>query len=232
MDKLIKEVHEIIQIYNDNFIQLIVFLLLVIFIVGFCLYSNDKDRFFKYWTNIKYELIQMFVEFFLLFFLTVFLFEIFKINIITSLKFKLYGKMILGFWIGNHIKHLYDFNKYSAIQEYISKVKNCDCGRKPDIIFKEKVKNYEFLIEDKQEELALYKSFSPVALIVLVAGKIIDSVDMDKYIILFFCGIFFFFYKVLNCKKNLFLLRRDKYEVEIELKRYQTEEIKQEPSGK
>jgi len=230
MDNMIKDLHGIIQIYNVIFIPLLISLIIIIFIALFCLFINNKDSFLDYWINIKHELIQMVAEFLLIFILAFFLFEIFNINIIKTFDFDLYGNIALSFWIAYHIKHLYDFKKYSAILKYIRKVKRHEYAKNPEVIFKEDIKHYNYLIEYTQEDLALYKSFSPIPLVVLVAGKIIDSVDMDKYITFFVYGIFLFFYKILNCRKRLLFLRRNRYEIEIALQEYLTEGIRQDSS--
>jgi hypothetical protein len=203
--------------------------------MGITLYSKMKGDGDKDWYSfvvvLKREIIQMMALGFIIFFLVYFLNESFSINVVELLQVIKYWKIIFGIWILLHMisgKELYNKINFS---DFLQQVK--DDKRKfttPEKTFLDIIERYNANYIIQVEKLGILKSLTPISLLPLIVGYIIEgkdiSVNWNWYTVVFFAILFLYLYNLWKCYKNMKFWKLYTVEVQKELRDIQCQDKK------
>ncbi len=196
------------------------------FIKGIILRSDNKESYDTCKHSIIYETQKMFIEFVSVLFLKLFLAEVFHINFNELFSIEIYLRTIIVVWLIYHALQVKHSNSlYNRIKR-IEKIKSGAYLRNPNIIFQEEINKCNYGIDAQKETLGILKAFSPMAFIVLLAGRFLDNVEVDKYTSLFFGVLILYFYKVWKCNKKLRTIMYNKCQFENEWNDYKQNSVK------
>ena len=121
----------------------------------------------------------MFIEFVSVLFLKLFLAEVFHINFNELFSIEIYLRTIIVVWLIYHALQVKHSNSlYNRIKR-IEKIKSGEYLRNPNIIFQEEINKCNYGIDAQKETLGILKAFSPMAFIVLLAGRFLDNVEVE-----------------------------------------------------
>lgn len=203
--------------YEESFLMLLVIVALyVIYIIYKLSKVNEWDKDDIVY-SLKYELEKMLVEFLLVVFLIWLVYAVFDIDILEKINIKTYGKLIFGIWLVIHLYQFHDSIKHWNRNKYIKNVNKGKYLDPPELIFAEQIKRYKVYIDLQKEKISILKSYTPMALIVLIIGRLLDGADVNIYIIIFFGCTFSYGYYVWRQFKKLGYLMMSKHDFEKEL---------------
>lgn len=228
-------IEKIVNLYNDCFWYILLIVLLFFLLMGITLYSKMKGDGDKDWYSfvvvLKREIIQMMALGFIIFFLVYFLNESFSINVVELLQVIKYWKIIFGIWILLHMisgKELYNKINFS---DFLQQVK--DDKRKfttPEKTFLDIIERYNANYIIQVEKLGILKSLTPISLLPLIVGYIIEgkdiSVNWNWYTVVFFAILFLYLYNLWKCYKNMKFWKLYTVEVQKELRDIQCQDKK------
>lgn len=226
LENIIEVVMKCLHHFNELFYVFLILFFGYFFFKIIILKSGDEERYDTYKLFIKDEAQKMLIEFVLALFLNLFLAEVFQININKLFSIKMYIRAIIAVWLIYHLLQVKHCNRlYNKIKK-IEKIKSGEYLRDPNIIFQEEINYCNFNIDIQKETLGIWKSFSPMAFIVLLAGRFLDNADVDKYTYVFFCGLILYFYQVWKCNNKLRTIMYNKYQLENEWNDYKQNPVK------
>lgn len=223
------------KLYNNCFGSIVSVILFSLVVIGFNLYSkrkNDEDeKWHSYIYVIKKKLTEMIVFAIMIFILIVFLNEAFSIDIWGLLHVSEYWKIIFGIWIIKNIcsgKKLYNWFNFN---DFLQRVKKGIYGNTtPENIMMDLIDRYNSNYILQNEKLGILKSLTPISLIPLMAGYILEgkniTVNWDWYTVAFFTILVLYFYNVWKCYKNMKFWKMLECQIQKELRniRYRNEE--------
>lgn len=226
MKNIIEVVMKCVHHFNELFYIFLILFFGYLFFKGIVLKRDDKERHDICKNFIKNEAQKMLIEFVLVFFLYLFLAEVFQINISELFSIRIYMRAIIAVWLTYHLLQVKHSNRlYNRIKK-IEKIKSGEYLRDPNLIFQEEINICNFGIDVQKETLGIWKSFSPMAFIVLLAGRFLDNADVDKYTFVFFCGLILYFYQVWKCNNKLRTIMYNRYQLENEWIDYKQNPVK------
>ncbi len=230
------KIQKAINMYNSYFWLVILITFLAIVSIGGNLYlkrENDDGKWYSFRAVLKREVIQMIVFGFIVYSLFVFLKEGVSINVVELLQLSEWWKIIFGIWIMVHIisgKELYRKLRFSG---FLKEVKNGDYKyTNPVNVFMDIIERYNANYIIQTEKLGILKSLTPISLLPLIAGYILEGknikVNWNWYTIAFFTILAFYLYNLWKCYKNIKFWRLRMVEIQRELRDFQ---IKEDPNG-
>ncbi len=201
--------------------------------IGIVLYSKKKNDDDKKWYSfreaLKREVMQMIAFGFIVYFLMFFLNEAVSINVVELLKLSKWWKIIFGIWIIVHIisgKELYDKLNFN---DFLREVKNGNHSyTTPVNIFMNIIERYNANYVIQAEKLGILKSLTPISLLPLIAGYILEGknieVNWNWYTIAFFTILVLYLYNLWKCYKNMKFWKLQMVEIQNELRDIQCKE--------
>lgn len=220
----------------DTFLNLAL-TLIICFLICFCSifytkYKVDENERWKYFgIALRKKLLGMIMLFVGIVFLTIFLEESFSVNIFELLHVSKWWKLLAVVWIINHIisgKKLYEeINFKYNLQE----IKKREFGyRTTENIMLDIESRYNSNYVLQVERLGLLKSLTPVSLIPLIFGYILEgkelAIDWNWYTVVFFSILFIYFYNLWKCYKNMQFWKDRELEVQSALRDIQSKKLK------
>lgn len=199
-------------------------------VIGFSLYSkmkNDGDnKWYNYEYVIKKKLMEMLVFVIMFFILIIFLNEAFSIDILVLLQLSQCWKFIFSIWIAKNIcsgKKLYDWLNFN---NFMQRVKEGEYKyATPENIMMDIIDSYNSNYILQNEKLGILKSLTPISLIPLIAGYILEgkniTVNWNWYTVAFFAILFLYFYNLWKCYKNMKFWKIRACEIQKELRHIQ-----------
>lgn len=212
MIKINEIIKVILDLYNDFFIGILInaiFAFIFIAIILFFKMKQDGDnKWYKFSTVSKKELLQIIMQGIIALFLITFLKESFNIDLVRLLQIETYWKVIVGVWIVLHLKSGRKLYRNLNFFDFLDNVKS---GKyyytSPQNIFLDTIEKYKTYYELEIEKIGVLKSLTPISLVPLLAGYVLEGKDIivnwNWYTIIFFTILFFYFYSVWKCYKNI-----------------------------
>ena len=228
-------IKKVIKLYNNYFGAVLSLVIISLIFVAFSLYLKNKNESDEKWYcfvyTLKKKLIEMLVMLLFTWILILFLNETFSIDLIKMIHLSKYWKLIFGIWVWLNIvsgKKLYDRLNFS---DFIQKVKKGNYRyTSPENIMLEIIDRYNANYVLQVERLGILKSLTPISLIPLIAGYVIEGknieIDWNWYTVVFFAILFIYFYNLWKCYKNIQFWKIRVLEVQKELRnvQYQSDE--------
>lgn len=225
------EIHEFVKfilgLYNDNFSWILTTTIVALICIAINLFlkmkNEDDEKWYSFFVTSKKELLQMLMQSVIVVILIIFLWESFNIDLVSLIKIGVYWKLIIGFWIVLHLKAGRALYKKLNFYNFLDDVKR----RKyyyttPQNIFLDIIERYKTNYEFEIERLGILKSLTPVSLVPLLAGYILEGKDVivnwNWYTIIFFVILFFYFYNVWKCYRNTKFWKLQMLEIQKELR--------------
>lgn len=218
------------KLYNKCFGSIVSVILFSLIAMGFILYSKVKsdgeEKWYSFEYVIKKKLTEMFVFAIMVLILIIFLNETFSIDILVLLHISQYWKFIFSIWVVKNIysgKKLYDWFNFNDFLQRVKDGKYRDTT--PENIMMDIIDRYNSNYILQNEKLGILKSLTPISLIPLVAGYILEgkniTVNWDWYTVVFFAILFLYFYYVWKCYKNMKFWKMRVLEIQKELRQIQ-----------
>ena len=223
MEQFLAGASIIIDYFNQSFLLFLVLIVLYIFFKVYRLQTYNKWDVSDILSVFKQELEKMIVEGFLVGALIWILHTIFKIDAIKVLNIDSYWKIILGAWIIIHLYQLNDYIRNLKTNRYIRDIKAGKYSDDAESIFLSEIERLNVKIELQKEVISIYKAFTPMALIVLFLGRLMDGAEFDIYVTIFCLAILCYGYVVFLKFKELKNLMFRKYDYEMELKEFKAD---------
>lgn len=227
-----------LELFNNCFWGILSIVIFVLIFIGVYLYfkrvEDGDKRWYRFVYIVKKRSIEMFLVLFMSLILVLFLNEIFSIDILNLLDVSRYGKIIFSIWLIKTIiseKKIYNELNF---KEFLRKAKNGDYYTAPENILKGEIENYNFRYTLLTEQLGILKSMTPISLLPVIAGYVLEgkdiSVNWDKYTIIFFVILFMYLYNIRRCYGNMKFWKMRIWEVQEELRdlQYKKENNKKE----
>lgn len=228
-------IESIIKIYNNCFETILFLIIFYLICMAINLHSKMKEGKDEKWYNFMYvvkkKLMEMIVFAMFVLVFCIFINESFSINIVRNSYVCQYWKIIFSIWIIKNIlsgKKLYDKFSFS---DFIQKVKRGEYRHaSPENIMLDIIDRYNFNYTLQSERLGILKSLTPISLIPLIAGYILEgkdiAVDWNWYTVAFFGILFLYFYQLWRCYKNMQFWKVRALEVQKELRDVQCQSIR------
>lgn len=221
---MITYLDKIINIYNDNFCNIIIVISLFFIITGINIVKNENDRKkCNFLFILKENIVKMTVMLILWFAFVIFIKEAFSINIFGLSDFSRYWKILVSIWIAINFvkgKKLYNDLNFYALLEEIKEGEN-DYTSLEHIMLK-MIDNYCAGYALEVEKIGILKCLAPISLIPLIAGYIVEGKDIkvnwNWYTVVFFGGLFVYIYNFWKSYKNLGLWKRRELKIRDELR--------------
>lgn len=194
--------------------------------IGITLFSKMKNGTDEKWYSFKYvvlkKLTEMIVLILMILALIIFLNESFFIDTLSVLNVTKYWKIVFSIWMLLNIvsgKRLYDWLEFG---DFLQRVKDGKYGyTTPEIMILDIIERCNSKYELQKEKLGILKSLTPISVIPLIGGYILEgkkvAVDWNIYTISFFAILIWYFYSLWKCYKDMQLLKRRKLEIQREL---------------
>lgn len=224
-------IEKAISLYNDCFGLFMKFVILVFIIIGIMLYikmkNEDSLKWYSFLCVIKKKLFEMSCFAIMTWILIVFLNDAFSIDMLSLLNAPQYWKIIFSVWVVGNIHsgmRLYDWLNYT---DFLDEVKTGKYPYKsPEKIMLDMMDRYNAKYLLQTERLGILKSLTPISLIPLIAGYVLEgknvNVDWNWYTVAFFTILFLYFFNVWKCYKNMQFLKKRLIEIQKELRDIQT----------
>ncbi len=220
-------IEKAISLYNDCFGLFLVFVIGGFIIIGIMLYikmkNEDNLKWYSFLCVIKKKLFEMVCFVSMVWILIVFLNDSFSIDILRLLNARKYWKIIFSVWVVGNVcsgKRLYDWLNYT---DFLDKVKDGKYPyRSPEKIMLDMLDRYNAKYLLQTERLGILKSLTPICLMPLIAGYVLEgknvNVDWNWYTVAFFAILFFYFFNVWKCYKNMQFLKERLIEIQKKLR--------------
>lgn len=216
----------ILQIYNDLFNFLIFVVIMWFFIIGMDSYMRMKANRDGTWYNFKEAVVKKLVEMFMVAIVVWCIITIldvtFSIDVLTLFNVERNGKLILGIWLVVNIvsgRRVYIKRRFS---HELNEIMYGDYKEYAENVLLDEINRYSNLFMLQKEYLGILKNLTPVSLIPLVAGYIVEGkipgIDWNWYTIVFVAALLIYIFALWKCYDNMKILKMREVEIQNRLR--------------
>lgn len=225
----------VLKIYNALFWDILLIVIACIFVVGLFLYSKmrteDDDAWYTFENILKRKLAESFVLIFMTVCVITILNNAFSIDVLKLINISQSWKSFVGIWLGICIvsgKRFYDRCRFRG---NLYEIKYGEYKAYAENIMLDEINRYEAQYVLQTEKLGILKNLTPVSLIPLVAGYILEGkdikVDWNWYTIAFVVVLFVYFFALWKCYSNMKFFKLRVVEVQNKLRDVQYKKEKE-----
>lgn len=229
------KLERVLKIYNDSFWNILFIVIAYFVIVGTFLYfkkqTDEDDAWYTFRNVIKRKLAESFVLIFMTMCVITILNNAFSINVLSLINISQSWKIFVGIWLGISIvsgKRFYDKCRFRG---NLHEIRYGEYKAYAEIIMLDEINRYEAEYMLQTEMLGILKNLTPVSLIPLVAGYILEGkdikVDWNWYTIAFVMFLFVYFFALWKCYSNMKFFKLRAVAVQNELRDVQYKKEKE-----
>lgn len=220
------KLERVLKIYNDSFWNILLIIIAYFVIVGMFLYfkkqTDENDAWYTFGNVIKRKLAESFVLILMTMCVITILNDAFSINVLSLINISQSWKIFVGIWLGISIVSGKKFYDKCWFRRNLNEIKYGECKVYAEIIMLDEINRYEAQYMLQKEMLGILKNLTPVSLIPLVAGYILEDkdikVDWNWYTIAFVVVLFVYFFALWKCYSNMKFFKLRVVEVQSELR--------------